>query len=176
MEIFVILWFVLFFFIIAKGIGQWIENENSPVLTVPATIVDMRKKTHHHHHNGHHHHSRTYHVTFEKEGEAGFRAWETKALAELGKRSGLVIATGGGCVTQERNYDLLHQNGTIFCLTRDLHKLPTKGRPLSQATDLMEMYRVRKPLYHRFADHHIDNDHSAKKAAEEILNIWEAQK
>ena len=68
MEIFVILWFVLFFFIIAKGIGQWIENENSPVLTMPVTIVDMRRKTHHHHHNGHHHHSHSYHVTFEKEG------------------------------------------------------------------------------------------------------------
>ena len=113
---------------------------------------------------------------FASHGEVGFRQMETEVLAELGKRSGLIIATGGGCVTQERNYDLLHQNGTIFCLTRDLHKLPTKGRPLSQATDLMEMYRVRKPLYQRFADHHIDNDHSAKKAAEQILNIWEAQK
>lgn len=68
MEIFVILWFALFFYIIAKGIGQWIENENSPVLTVPATIVDMRRKTHHHHHKHGHHHSHSYHVTFEKEG------------------------------------------------------------------------------------------------------------
>lgn len=67
MEAFVVLWFVLFFFIIAKGIGQWIENENSPILTVPATIVDMRRKTHHHHSNGHHHHSHSYHVTFEVE-------------------------------------------------------------------------------------------------------------
>lgn len=68
MELFIILWFVLFFYIVGKGISQWIENENSPVLTVSASIVDMRRKTHHHHHNGHHHHSRTYHVTFEKEG------------------------------------------------------------------------------------------------------------
>lgn len=68
MEIFVVLWFVLFFFIIGKGISQWIENENSPVLTVPATIVDMRRKTHHHHHKHGHHHSHSYHVTFEKEG------------------------------------------------------------------------------------------------------------
>lgn len=67
MEIFVILWFVLFFFIIAKGIGQWIGNENSPVLTAPATIVDMRRKTHHHHHKHGHHISHSYHVTFEKE-------------------------------------------------------------------------------------------------------------
>ena len=33
MQIFVIIWFVVFFYIIAKGIGQFIENENSPVLT-----------------------------------------------------------------------------------------------------------------------------------------------
>ena len=68
MEIFVILWFALFFFFIFKSIRQWIENEHSPVLTVPATIVDMRRKTHHHHHsNGHHHLSHSYHITFEKE-------------------------------------------------------------------------------------------------------------
>ena len=67
MEIFVIIWFVLFFWIICKGIAQFIENENSPVLTGPATIVDMRRKTHHHHSNGHHHHTHSYHITFEKE-------------------------------------------------------------------------------------------------------------
>ena len=68
MEIFVIIWFVLFFWIIGKGIAQFIENENSPLLTGPATIVDMRRKTHHHHSNGHHHHTHSYHITFEKEG------------------------------------------------------------------------------------------------------------
>lgn len=67
MEAFVVLWFVLFFYIIAKGIGQWIENYNSPILTVSATIVDMRRKIHHHHSNGHHHHSHSYHVAFEVE-------------------------------------------------------------------------------------------------------------
>ena len=67
MEIFVIIWFVLFFWIIGKGIAQFIENENSPVLTVPATIVDMRRRTHHHHHKHGHHHSHSYHVIFEME-------------------------------------------------------------------------------------------------------------
>ena len=67
MQIFVVIWFILFFYIIAKNIGQFIENENSPVLTVPATIVDKRKRTHHHHHNHGHHHSRSYYVTFEVE-------------------------------------------------------------------------------------------------------------
>ena len=66
MEIFVVIWFILLFWIIGKGIAQFVENENSPVLTGPATIIDMRRKTHHHHSNGHHHHSHSYHITFEK--------------------------------------------------------------------------------------------------------------
>ena len=95
---------------------------------------------------------------FAEDGEEAFRTWETKALEELGKRSGLVIATGGGCVTRECNYPLLHQNGTIFWLQRDLDQLPTEGRPLSQAGDLQSMYDLRKPMYEAFADHVIDNN------------------
>ena len=64
MKIFIIIWFVLLFWIIGKGIAQFIENEDSPVLTGPATIVDMRRKTHHHHSNGHHHHTHSYHKGF----------------------------------------------------------------------------------------------------------------
>lgn len=67
MELFIVLWLVLFFFIIAKNIGQYIENEKSPVLTVPATIVDMRTRSHHSHAGGHHHRRYSYHVTFELE-------------------------------------------------------------------------------------------------------------
>ena len=95
---------------------------------------------------------------FAQDGEAVFRALETEALTALGKQSGLVIATGGGCVTKARNYPLLHQNSTIFWLKRDLDKLPTDGRPLSQANRLSEMYAVRRPLYEAFADHIIGND------------------
>ena len=104
-----------------------------------------------------------------QDGEAAFRAMETEILSMLGKKSGLVIATGGGCVTQERNYPLLHQNGTIFWLKRDLEKLPTQGRPLSQKNKLSELYRVRKPLYEAFADLAIDNDGEADHTICQIL-------
>ena len=110
---------------------------------------------------------------FAEGGEAAFRAWETEVLAELGKQSGIILATGGGCVTREENYKLLHQNGTIFCLNRELEKLPTDGRPLSQSTKLAEMYRVRKPLYESFADYQIQNNGSPETAAEDILKLWE---
>ena len=95
---------------------------------------------------------------FAQDGEEAFRDWETKALISLGKRSGLVIATGGGCVTQLRNYPFLHQNGTIVWLQRDLAKLPTDGRPLSQSNSLEAMYGKRKMLYQAFADITVSND------------------
>ena len=95
---------------------------------------------------------------FAQSGEEGFRALETEVLAEQGKRSGIILSTGGGCVTRPENYPLLHQNGTIFCLTRDLSKLPTSGRPISQSTDLSQLYARRKPLYERFADCTVSND------------------
>ena len=105
---------------------------------------------------------------FSDDGEEVFRQWETAALAELGKQSGLVIATGGGCVTQERNYPLLHQNGTILWLQRDIEKLPTDGRPLSQAGKLAEMYTIRKPMYERFADFIVDNNGSVEESVKTI--------
>ena len=89
--------------------------------------------------------------------------------------SGAVIATGGGCVTCARNYQLLHQNGTIFCLNRDLSKLPLEGRPLSQAIQPAELYRIRKPLYEAFADFMVDNNGDIHAAADRILRIWEEE-
>ena len=100
---------------------------------------------------------------FAQQGEAAFRAYETQAIAQLGKRSGIVLATGGGCVTRPENYPLLHQNGTILWLQRDLAALPTDGRPLSQAGKLEAMYEVRRPLYARFADHTISNNGSVEQ-------------
>lgn len=108
---------------------------------------------------------------FAKGGEEEFRRIETQVLAELGKQSGLIIATGGGCVTREENYPLLHQNGTIFWLTRSLGKLPTDGRPLSQANRLEDLYRVRKPFYERFADYAVDNNGSPEDTLRQIAAL-----
>ena len=106
-----------------------------------------------------------------QDGETAFRQLETDTLAQLGKQSALIIATGGGCVTQERNYPLLHQNGTILWLTRRLDKLPTDGRPLSQSGKLAEMFEKRSPLYARFADAVISNDASAEQTLAQLLGV-----
>ena len=44
---------------------------------------------------------------------------------------------------------------------------------LSQQGKLEEMYRIRKPMYQRFADHHIHNDSTAQDAAAAIIKLWE---
>ena len=106
----------------------------------------------------------------EKHGEAAFRKLESEVLADLGKRSGAVIATGGGCVMREENYDLLHQNGVIFWLERDLSQLPREGRPLSSG-NLAAMYEARKTHYARFADHVIDNNCSLDDTVRQILAL-----
>lgn len=108
---------------------------------------------------------------FAKEGEEGFRRRETEVLSDLGKLSGAVISTGGGCVTRQENYPLLHQNGTIICLERDLDKLPKDGRPISQSSDLKELYQRRLPMYRAFADAMVDNNGSLEDTVRKISEV-----
>ena len=108
---------------------------------------------------------------FAQRGEAAFRAVETEVLAELGKRSGCVIATGGGCVTRGENYDLLHQNGEIIWLRRSLTELPVEGRPVSQSRSLPELYRERESAYRRFADFCVENEAAPEAAVEKIKEL-----
>ena len=106
---------------------------------------------------------------FAAHGEEAFRQVETEVLRELGKQSGLVIATGGGCVTRPENYPLLHQNGKIVWVRRDLSELPTDGRPVSQRDGVQAIYEARKPLYTRFADVIVDNEGTIGAVITEIL-------
>ena len=107
------------------------------------------------------------------DGEASFRSLESETLQDLGKQSGLVIATGGGCVTIPNNYEKLHRNGTIVWLKRGLDLLPTDGRPLSQTGHLQDMYQKRAPLYARFADFSVENSGDPQETAEKIIRILE---
>lgn len=105
---------------------------------------------------------------FTAHGEAAFRREETAVLAELGKRTGCVIATGGGCVIRRENFPLLRQNGRLVWLRRPLERLPVAGRPVSQATDLATLYARRAPLYARWSDLAIDAQAGARATAEAL--------
>ena len=105
---------------------------------------------------------------FAAQAEAGFRRAESAVLADLGKQSGIVLATGGGCVTRPENYPSLHQNGCIVWLTRDLSLLPTDGRPMSQANPLEALWEKRKALYEQFSDVKISNDRTISECVNAI--------
>ncbi len=94
---------------------------------------------------------------FADEGEEEFRRIETECAADAGKKSGVVISTGGGIVTRERNYDLLRQNGTIIFINRPTAQLATRGRPLSAAQGLEKLADERMPLYKKWASVTVEN-------------------
>lgn len=105
----------------------------------------------------------------EEEGEAYFRDIETQLLAKLTAQHGNVIATGGGSVIRERNRDLMHQNGRVVWLQRELDKLSTHGRPLSQTKGVALLYAEREPLYRAVSDLTIQVDRHPETSLARLL-------
>lgn len=106
----------------------------------------------------------------EEDGEEAFRELETAVLRDVTKRTGAVIATGGGCVTQPRNIPLLRQNGFVIFLERPLHLLARGGRPLSAGKDAVaKLYKARLPLYLSACDLRIRNDRPPEEMAAQLL-------
>ena len=104
-------------------------------------------------------------VIFEIEGEAGFRARERRMLGELARRSGVVLATGGGAVLAPENRALLKAHGTVVYLRASPHDLwqrtrHDRNRPLLQSDDpmatLVRLYDERDALYREVADLVVD--------------------
>jgi shikimate dehydrogenase len=89
---------------------------------------------------------------FAEDGEEIFRQLETRVLGEEARKSGMVLATGGGVVTRPENLDLLRQNSFIVYLKRELNELITDGRPLSQGAGVQALAEQRLPLYETWSD------------------------
>jgi len=93
---------------------------------------------------------------FERDGEAGFRNLESQVLSAISQRHSLVVATGGGVVTQQENWGLLHSGIVIWLdvvpeqLIQRL-RADTTVRPLLQTDDpeaaLNALLNQRRPLY-----------------------------
>lgn len=107
-----------------------------------------------------------------EDGEAEFRRLETETLKEICKRSSFVIATGGGAVTVPDNYNVIRQNAIVVRLDRELSKLPTKNRPISQSTSLLELYEKRSPLYELFSDGCVMSTENPSLTAEKIIGVF----
>lgn len=104
-------------------------------------------------------------------GEAEFRRIENKVLSEMSKSSGAVIATGGGVVVRDENYELLKQNSTVVFIDRRIADLSTVGRPLSQSRPIEDIAAERLPKYRLWSDFEIEScgvTATAKKIIKEL--------
>lgn len=103
---------------------------------------------------------------FEIEGEEGFRKRETQVIAELARRSGQVVATGGGAVLRQENRDIMRMGGFVVYLNAPPHVLlertrHDRNRPLLQVADpllrLTELLSHRDQFYREVAHLVVDN-------------------
>ncbi len=107
------------------------------------------------------------------EGELKFREIEHNVSKNILNQSGKVIATGGGIVTYSKNIDILKQNSIIFYIKRDVEKLATYGRPLSEGgiEKLKLLASQREDKYKNLCDFEISNNSKSEDAVNEILTI-----
>ncbi|MDM1249030.1 MULTISPECIES: shikimate kinase AroK [unclassified Acinetobacter] len=118
---------------------------------------------------------------FEKEGEHGFRSRESTVIDELTKKQNLVLATGGGAVTQVLNRDYLKNRGIVIYLYTPVElqlqrTYRDKNRPLLQVENpeqkLRELLNIRDPLYRDVAHYIIEtNQGAARDLAQRILQL-----
>ena len=117
---------------------------------------------------------------FERDGEAGFRSLESQVLSAISQRHSLVVATGGGVVTQPENWGMLHSGIVIWLdVVPDqlLHRLNADStvRPLLQTTDpeaaLNALLNERRPLYSEADLTVVINDETPEAVADGILQL-----
>lgn len=98
---------------------------------------------------------------FEREGEAGFRERESKAIEELTARDNIVLATGGGAILAEENRQWFKSRGQVIYLSATAEQLyrrtaRDKKRPLLQTGNrrkqIDSLLAIRDPLYREVAD------------------------
>ncbi|WP_270523438.1 shikimate kinase [Veillonella atypica] len=111
-----------------------------------------------------------------EQGEPAFREKEAEMIAKFGTQTGLIISTGGGCVTVPKNFAHLRQNGRIYQLTQPVENLSTSGRVLSSGgiERLRELEATRTPMYESFAQCIVEHNRNAPETVSAILADFEA--
>jgi len=122
---------------------------------------------------------------FDMEGEAGFRKRERDMIAQLSEQSNIVIATGGGAVTDAATRDLMSARGVVVYLQTSIEQQlartrRTDNRPLLEGVDdveqtLRDLSEYRDPLYREIADITVvSGQQAAKQMASQVVEQLEA--
>lgn len=121
---------------------------------------------------------------FERRGEDAFRELEHRLLAETSARRRVVVATGGGAFTFERNRELIRRSGTSVWLNPDFDTLLARldragrtSRPLFRDPEGARRLHRRRLGDYRRADLElrIDSDETAEEVAGKILDSLEGE-
>ena len=88
---------------------------------------------------------------FAEEGEAAFREMESSLCRELSRRSGWVIATGGGALIDPDNREVVQASGTVVCLTCDVEGILERLRRKPQGRPLLAVDDPRAEIEHLLA-------------------------
>lgn len=116
---------------------------------------------------------------FDKYGESAFRDMEHEACKELSEMKDLIIASGGGAFTFERNVEVFKGKDTIVLLDVPLNIIKyrlrnDKTRPLLQRPDkdkaMQELYDKRLPLYQSAADIIVSGKNTPIKTAFTVID------
>ena len=118
---------------------------------------------------------------FALHGETAFRDMESRALAGAAKADGLVVATGGGCILREANWEDMKKSGAVVFLDRPLKDIlsdiETAHRPLLKggAEKLTGLYEQRIALYRSRCTAHAHASGDCETAARAVLAELQAQ-
>lgn len=117
---------------------------------------------------------------FENFGEPHFRALESRVCEELGKKSNLVIAVGGGAILKSENQKALSNNGIIIYLEVSVNTIISrlkhdKSRPLlnqqNKADVINNLMQQRLPIYQKAADLIVNAQGHPEQIADKIINL-----
>ena len=127
--------------------------------------------------------SRTISEIFETDGEELFRQLEYECLVEASRQSRVVVALGGGAITQERNREVIRSAaGVLVCLEAEVETILERvgrkeARPLLAGLDaegkrekISRLLAERAP-YYAMADFtiHSSADSTAEQTAQQLV-------
>jgi len=118
---------------------------------------------------------------FNDEGESYFRKVEREVLKEVIKQNDLVVATGGGTLLNDENYQLARENSAIILLKANpeiiFNRLKEDGeRPLLSEKNKLDriksLMEERKDQYSRFGYSVDTSNLPVAQVVDEIIKIY----
>ena len=117
---------------------------------------------------------------FAQEGEAAFRRYERESAEYLTTQKALIVAVGGGFVTQPATMAILHPYSYIYCLTAEpqtiYQRTKKSNRPLLQVADplqrIEQLLAERAPFYAPYPQI-VTDGRSKEECVNMILALWQ---